>query len=94
MTQNFAISGQLPDTIILPVETLNREFDAKLHLGLRAVARGWNVIIGGRTVLHSSLPHLPRSVYLSKGIRTGNRRIRFLRIATDVREDNDACTDF
>ena len=67
--------SQLPDTLILPVETLNREFDAKLHLALRAAARGWKVILGGRTAIHSRLPSLPRSVYLAKGIRTGNRRI-------------------
>jgi surface carbohydrate biosynthesis protein len=75
MLQNSVKSGLMPDTIILPVETLNREFDAKMYLGLRAVARGWKVIIGGRTALHSSMPHMPRSIYLSKGIRTGNRRI-------------------
>lgn len=75
MIQNSARTGRLPDTIILPVETLNREFDAKLHLGLRAVARGWKVIIGGRTALHAMLPSLPCSIYLAKGIRTGNRRI-------------------
>jgi surface carbohydrate biosynthesis protein len=75
MSHNFAIASRLPQTIILPVETLNREFDAKLHLALRAAARGWHVIIGGRTAIHSVLPSLPRSIYLAKGIRAGDRRI-------------------
>lgn len=75
MNQRLAKSGHVPGTLILPVETLSREFDAKLHLALRAVARGWRVIIGGRTEIHSKLPLMPRSVYLSKGIRTGNRRV-------------------
>jgi surface carbohydrate biosynthesis protein len=64
-----------PDTILLPVETINREFDAKLHLALRAAARGWRAIIGGRAEINAFLPKLPRSIYVSKGIRVGNRDI-------------------
>ena len=64
-----------PATILLPVETINREFDAKLHLALRAVARGWQVIIGGRQAINACLPSLPRSIYVSKGVRVGNRHI-------------------
>jgi len=79
MPQNASNTGPRPNTIILPVETLTREFDAKLHLALRAAARGWRVIIGGRTAIHSALPSLPQSIYVAKGIRTGNKRIfRFL----------------
>ncbi|MBC8036548.1 MAG: hypothetical protein H7X89_04965 [Rhizobiales bacterium] len=74
MPHNAPIANR-SDTIILPVETLTREFDAKLHLALRAAARGWRVIFGGRTAIHSALPSLPRSIYVAKGIRTGNRRI-------------------
>src|SRR5436189_1324678 len=64
-----------PDTLLLPVETLNREFDAKLHLALRAANRGWRVILGGRSAINRHLPELPRSIYVSKGIRVGNKRI-------------------
>jgi surface carbohydrate biosynthesis protein len=64
-----------PDTIILPVETINREFDAKLHLALRAVARGKRVILGGRQAINACMPKLPRSIYVSKGVRVGNRHI-------------------
>ncbi|MBI2718304.1 MAG: hypothetical protein HYX36_06030 [Rhizobiales bacterium] len=69
------MADTLPDILTLPVETLNREFDAKLHLALRAVSRGWKVVLGGRTALHARLPSWPRSIYLSKGIRIGNRRM-------------------
>ncbi|MGE0212712.1 MAG: surface carbohydrate biosynthesis protein [Parvibaculaceae bacterium] len=63
----------LPQTLLIPVETLNREFDAKLLLALKAAERGYSPIIGGRTLIHRHLPKLPRSIYLAKGIRTGNR---------------------
>jgi len=74
MTQTASIDRR-PDTLILPVETLIREFDAKLHLALRAAGRGWRVILGGRTAIHAALPNLPQSIYLAKGIRTGNKRV-------------------
>ena len=74
MSQNASAINR-PGTLILPVETLTREFDAKLHLALRAADRGWRVIIGGRTAIHSALPNLPQSIYVAKGIRTGNKRI-------------------
>ena len=64
---------QSPDTIIIPVETLNREFDGKLLLALTAAECGYRPIIGGRTRLHRHIGELPASIYLSKGIRTGNR---------------------
>lgn len=64
-----------PTTLLLPVETLNREFDGKLLLALAAAERGWKPIIGGRTRMHASLPSLPRSVYLAKGVRSGSRAI-------------------
>lgn len=67
------MSDKMPDTLLIPVETLNREFDAKLLLALRSKMHGFRPIIGGRTVIHDRLPQLPRSIYLAKGIRTGNR---------------------
>lgn len=60
-------------SLLLPVETLNREFDGKLLLGLHAVERGWRVIIGDRVSLHKHLGAMPPSVYFSKGFRSGNR---------------------
>lgn len=62
-------------SLLLPVETLNREFDGKLLLGLHAVERGWSVIIGDRVSLHKHLGAMPPSVYFSKGFRSGNRII-------------------
>jgi surface carbohydrate biosynthesis protein len=65
----------VPETLLIPVETLNREFDAKLLLALKAAGSGLKPIIGGRTRIHDSLLALPPSIYLAKGIRTGNRLI-------------------
>lgn len=75
MANPTAPQSRRPQILTIPVETLNREFDAKLHLALRAAGRGWRVIFGGRTAIHQNLPRIPQSIYLSKGVRTGNRRI-------------------
>jgi len=69
------MTAAVPDTLLLPVETLNREFDGKLLLALFAAERGLKPIIGGRTAIHDRLPALPRSIYLSKGVRSGSRPI-------------------
>ena len=63
----------LPDHVVIPVETLNREFDGKLLLALCAHERGFRPIIGGRTEIHRRISDLPSSIYVSKGIRIGNR---------------------
>src|SRR6185369_9942151 len=61
--------------MLIPVETLNREFDGKLLLALMAAERGWQPIVGGRTAMHQRLAALPRSVYVAKGVRSGSRLI-------------------
>lgn len=67
------------NTLVIPVETINRELDAKLHLALRATSRGWRVILGGRADINLYIPQLPPSVYVSKGLRVGNKFIlRFM----------------
>ena len=62
-------------TLLLPVETLNREFDSKLLLALHAVERGWQPIIGERSTLHCRLHRYPPSVYFSKGFRSGKGQL-------------------
>ena len=58
--------------LLLPVETLNREFDAKLLLALHAAERGWWPVIGKRSTLRDHLHRFPPSVYFSKGFRSVN----------------------
>lgn len=65
----------VPDSLLIPVETLNREFDGKLLLALCAAEHGLPAIIGGRTSMHERLPALPRSIYLSKDVRSASRRV-------------------
>lgn len=70
----------IPHHLVIPVETLNREFDAKLLVALMACQHGWKTIIGNRTYLHDRLHRLPPSVYFSKGVRSGSKPIfRLLR---------------
>ena len=61
-------------SLLLPVETLNREFDAKLLLALHAAARGWEVVLGQKVALHRRMARFPRSVYVAKGFRFGRER--------------------
>jgi surface carbohydrate biosynthesis protein len=63
------------NNLLIPVETLNREFDGKLLFALMAAERGWRPIVGGRTAMHQRLSSLPRSVYVAKGVRSGSRLI-------------------
>ena len=65
----------LPRSLLLPVETTNREFDGKLLLALKALERGYEPIIGSRTAMHAILPSLPKSIYLAKGARSGSARV-------------------
>ena len=58
--------------LLLPVETLNREFDAKLLLALHAAERDWQPIIGKRATVRDHLHEFPPSVYFSKGFRSVN----------------------
>jgi surface carbohydrate biosynthesis protein len=64
-----------PPSLLLPVETLNREFDGKLLLALHAAERGWQTTLGKRSTLHENLQRFPHSVYFSKDIRAGNKAI-------------------
>ena len=65
----------LPRTLLLPVETANREFDGKLLLALKALELGYEPIIGSRTAMHAVLPSLPKSIYLAKGARSGSAKV-------------------
>ena len=55
-------------TLIIPVETQVREFDAKLLLGCIAAERGFPVIIGSRVFIHFQVDSIPRGVYLAKSM--------------------------
>ena len=69
------VTRDLPRTLLLPVETTNREFDGKLLLALKALELGYEPIIGSRTAIHAILPSLPKSIYLAKGARSGSARV-------------------
>lgn len=69
------LNRELPRTLLLPVETTNREFDGKLLLALKALELGYEPIIGSRTAMHAILPSLPKSIYLAKGARSGSARV-------------------
>ena len=55
-------------SLILPVENLVRELDAKLLLACAAAERGFTSILGYRTQIDFRIAGLPRSIYLSKSM--------------------------
>ena len=58
--------------LTLPVEILNREFDAKVLLACFAAERGFAVIIGSKREIHLKVGSLPRSIYLAINLSDRN----------------------
>lgn len=54
--------------LTIPVETVNRELDAKLLLACFAAERGFSVVLGLKREIHDRLATLPRSVYLGMNV--------------------------
>ncbi len=59
--------------LLLPVETLSREFDGKLLLALFATERGWQTIVGKRSMIHDNIHKFAPSIFFAKDFRAGNR---------------------
>lgn len=57
-----------PSTLILPVENQVRELDAKLLLACAAAERGIPVVLGSRTYVNLAMHHLPRGLFMAKGM--------------------------
>ena len=60
--------------LLLPVENQVRELDAKLLLACVAALRGFPCIIGSRREIEMHISSFPRSIYVSKGLKSGNGR--------------------
>ena len=66
--------------LLLPAETQNREFDAKLLLACVAAERGFPAVVGSRIHMHAAIARMPRGIYVAKDVRRPSRRIfRILR---------------
>lgn len=61
--------------ILIPAETRNREFDAKLLLACVAAERGFPAIVGSRIHMHRAVLALPRGIYIAKDARRPSLRI-------------------
>jgi len=59
-----------PSTLIIPVETQDRELEAKILLACIAAERGFPVILGSRAFVHFKVASMPRGVYLAKSMRS------------------------
>ena len=58
--------------LTIPVEILNREFDAKLLLACVAAERGFSVIIGFKRDIHLRMSSLPQSIYIGINLTARN----------------------
>lgn len=61
--------------LIVPVETLVREFDPKLLFASIAAESGFRVFFGSQTEIHRNIDRLPRGIYLTKDVRSSKLRI-------------------
>src|SRR5690606_4775103 len=68
-------AGVTATPLIIPCETLAREFDGKLLLACIAAKRGFRVILGGKPAIQSRLTALPRAIYMSNNLRLSSRRV-------------------
>ena len=59
---------------LIPVENQVRELDAKLLLACIAARRGLPSIIGPKREVEFRIASFPRSIFLSKSLRIGNRK--------------------
>lgn len=60
--------------LLIPVENQVRELDAKLLLACVAVERGLMSVIGPKREVEFRIASFPRSIFLSKSLRIGNRK--------------------
>ena len=60
--------------ILLPVENQVRELDAKILLACIAAQRGFLIFLGPRRQLEFRVHSLPKSIYISKSLKSGNAR--------------------
>jgi surface carbohydrate biosynthesis protein len=60
-------------TLLIPVESQIREFDAKLLLACIAARRGFSSVIGSRQELKSRIGSFPRSIYIAKDLMSGSK---------------------
>ncbi|MEM9626927.1 MAG: surface carbohydrate biosynthesis protein [Pseudomonadota bacterium] len=58
--------------LILPAEIRSREFDARILQGMLAVQRGWQVVLGSKTMISRHIWRFPRGVFLCQTL-TGRR---------------------
>ena len=64
-------------TLILPIDVKSREFDARLLHAAFALAAGWRVITGSKTLINRAIWRLPRGVYLFSTV--GRSRLNMAR---------------
>jgi surface carbohydrate biosynthesis protein len=62
-------------SVILPSENQTREFDAKLLLAVVLAARGFEVVVGARHIIHNRIADFPKSIYMAKDFRRPSERI-------------------
>jgi len=66
--------NQNKPALLIPVENQVRELDAKLLLACVAAKRGLSSILGPKRDVEFRIASFPRSVFLSKSLRIGNRK--------------------
>jgi surface carbohydrate biosynthesis protein len=77
--------NQAKPMLLIPVENQVRELDPKLLLACKAAERGFSSIVGSRREIEFNITSFPKSIYISKSIKSGNGR--FFRILRKLGHD-------
>lgn len=55
-------------SLVLPIETKAREFDAKIYLAGLAAEKGFNVVLGEQNAILKNVGRLPKGIYFDKSL--------------------------
>lgn len=64
----MSLSADSARYLVFPMEIVEREMLGNALLGIEAVSRGWNVILGTKRAVFDAAPHLPESLVFLKSI--------------------------
>jgi surface carbohydrate biosynthesis protein len=77
--------NKIKPMLLIPVENQVRELDPKLLLACIAAERGFSSIVGSRREIEFNITSFPKSIYISKSMKSGNGR--FFRILRKLGHD-------
>ena len=89
---------QVKKTILIPIETISREFDYKIYLSMKLSIFGYRVVLGPKESIWRSLKYYKNFIYIDKGYHKGISEVLFNEIKKNhgivVSLDEEGAVDF